>query len=120
MSRMTRGARPRGPHRGMPAIQSVRVGRVNTFLPLLPAPPEWTTEALCAQTDPDAFFPEKGGTTRAAKAVCARCDVRELCLAYALERRERYGVWGGLSERERRLLLPQPAATEPDETEEAA
>ena len=61
-------------------------------------------EALCAQTDPEAFFPEKGGSTREAKRVCSRCDVRADCLDYALAHDERFGIWGGLSERERRRL----------------
>jgi len=67
-------------------------------------PPEWTEQALCAQTDPEAFFPEKGGTTRPAKAMCATCPVRVECLEYALDNDERFGIWGGLSERERRKL----------------
>lgn len=64
----------------------------------------WQDQALCAETDPEAFFPEKGGSTREAKRVCRRCPVRAECLAYALERDERFGIWGGLSERERRRL----------------
>ena len=64
----------------------------------------WRDDALCAQTDPDAFFPEKGGSTAAAKATCAACDVRDQCLEYALQNDERYGIWGGLSERARRKL----------------
>ena len=64
----------------------------------------WQEEALCAQTDPEAFFPEKGGSTRDAKSVCGRCDVRADCLDYALANDERFGIWGGLSERERRRL----------------
>ncbi len=64
----------------------------------------WQERALCAQTDPEAFFPEKGGSTREAKKVCARCDVRAECLEYALAHDERFGIWGGLSERERRKL----------------
>jgi WhiB family transcriptional regulator, redox-sensing transcriptional regulator len=64
----------------------------------------WQDQALCAQTDPEAFFPEKGGSTREAKKVCASCDVRAQCLEYALENDERFGIWGGLSERERRRL----------------
>ncbi|MDQ1484195.1 MAG: WhiB family transcriptional regulator, redox-sensing transcriptional regulator [Actinomycetota bacterium] len=62
----------------------------------------WQERALCAQTDPEAFFPEKGGSTRDAKKVCVGCDVRAECLEYALEHDERFGIWGGLSERERR------------------
>lgn len=64
----------------------------------------WQERALCAQTDPEAFFPEKGGSTREAKKVCSGCEVRAECLDYALENDERFGIWGGLSERERRKL----------------
>ncbi len=65
---------------------------------------EWQDRALCAQTDPEAFFPEKGGSTREAKRICQVCDVRSECLEYALAHDERFGIWGGLSERERRKL----------------
>ncbi len=64
----------------------------------------WQVDALCAQTDPEAFFPEKGGSTRDAKRICTTCDVRDQCLEYALQNDERFGIWGGLSERERRKL----------------
>lgn len=67
----------------------------------------WQADALCAQTDPEAFFPEKGGSTRDAKRVCSECPVREACLEYAMENDERFGIWGGLSERERRRLRKQ-------------
>lgn len=67
----------------------------------------WQSDALCAQTDPEAFFPEKGGSTRDAKKVCAACNVRSQCLEYALANDERFGIWGGLSERERRRLRKQ-------------
>lgn len=66
--------------------------------------PDWIDQALCAQTDPEIFFVEKGGSTREAKAVCARCPVRLKCLEEALRTGERHGVRGGLSERERRKL----------------
>ena len=65
---------------------------------------EWQERALCAQTDPEAFFPEKGGSTREAKKVCTDCEVKTECLEYALANDERFGIWGGLSERERRRL----------------
>lgn len=65
---------------------------------------EWQEQALCAQTDPEAFFPEKGGSTREAKRICQGCPVRDECLEFALEHDERFGIWGGLSERERRRL----------------
>jgi WhiB family redox-sensing transcriptional regulator len=64
----------------------------------------WQDNALCAQTDPEAFFPEKGGSTREAKKVCLSCDVKAECLEYALANDERFGIWGGLSERERRRI----------------
>lgn len=67
----------------------------------------WREDALCATTDPEAFFPEKGGSTREAKRVCAACDVRKECLEFALDHDERFGIWGGLSERERRRLKKQ-------------
>ena len=67
-------------------------------------PPAWHEDALCAQTDPEAFFPEKGGSTREAKKICVGCEVRSECLEYALANDERFGIWGGLSERERRKL----------------
>ncbi|HWI30322.1 MAG TPA: WhiB family transcriptional regulator [Microbacterium sp.] len=67
-------------------------------------PLSWQTDALCAQTDPEAFFPEKGGSTRDAKRICTTCEVRGECLEYALQNDERFGIWGGLSERERRKL----------------
>jgi WhiB family redox-sensing transcriptional regulator len=66
--------------------------------------PDWQERALCAQTDPEAFFPEKGGSTREAKRICSGCEVRAECLDYALAHDERFGIWGGLSERERRRL----------------
>ena len=64
----------------------------------------WQERALCAQTDPEAFFPEKGGSTREAKRICQGCEVKGECLEYALHNDERFGIWGGLSERERRRL----------------
>ncbi len=67
-------------------------------------PLAWQTDSLCAQTDPEAFFPEKGGSTRDAKKICTSCEVRNQCLEYALQNDERFGIWGGLSERERRKL----------------
>lgn len=65
---------------------------------------QWQDRALCAQTDPEAFFPEKGGSTREAKRICQGCEVKDECLEYALAHDERFGIWGGLSERERRKL----------------
>lgn len=82
-------------------------------------PAEWRRQANCAGVDPDLFYPERGGSKvlqaeqiRQAKAVCASCVVRAQCLASALEHQEAHGIWGGLSERERRRLqtkLPRVA-----------
>ncbi len=68
---------------------------------LLASPPAWQELGLCAQTDPEAFFPEKGGSVAAAKQICSRCEVRIECLNYALDRGEVFGVWGGMTLRER-------------------
>lgn len=65
---------------------------------------DWYADALCAQTDPEAFFPEKGGSVADARKTCAACDVREQCLQYALDNNERHGIWGGLNERDRRKV----------------
>lgn len=71
-----------------------------------PIEPEesWQNLANCLGVDPDLFFPERGASTKEAKAVCRACVVREDCLEYALENSEKFGIWGGLSERERRRL----------------
>ena len=65
---------------------------------------EWRDRGTCAEVDPELFFPEKGGSAREAKKVCASCEVRAECLEYALAADERYGIWGGLAEQERRPL----------------
>ncbi len=67
-------------------------------------PEHWTELALCQETDPEAFFPEKGESTRPAKRVCRACEVRSECLDYALRTSQAWGVWGGLSTLERRSL----------------
>lgn len=74
-------------------------------------PGDWREWALCAEVDPDAFFPEKGESTRSAKAICRRCLVRVECLRSALANDERFGVWGGLSDRERRRLRRMSAGS---------
>jgi WhiB family transcriptional regulator, redox-sensing transcriptional regulator len=74
----------------------------------------WQDLALCAEVDPELHFPEKGESSRPAKSVCRSCEVREPCLGYALETGQRFGVWGGLSERElRRLRRAAPQASSP-------
>ena len=76
-------------------------------------PPDWTEQALCAEVDPELHFPEKGGSTREAKAVCRACEVRAECLDYALKTDQRFGIWGGLSEQQRRRLKRERPATAP-------
>ncbi len=70
----------------------------------------WMLEARCLDADPEAFFPEKGGSTREAKRICGICPVQEECLEYALERDQRFGIWGGMSERERRRFKRRRSA----------
>ncbi len=64
----------------------------------------WQDQATCLGVDPDLFFPERGASTREAKEVCRGCVVRAECLEYALVNSEKFGIWGGMSERERRRL----------------
>lgn len=62
----------------------------------------WMDEALCAQTDPEIFFPDKGGSTKNAKRICGGYDVKQDCLEYALRTGQTVGIWGGLSPRQLR------------------
>jgi hypothetical protein len=78
--------------------------RVDVYPALTVQPPAWTIDALCAKIDTDMFFPDKGGSTREGKQVCGACPVRAECLAYALANHERFGIWGGYTERDRRLM----------------
>lgn len=94
----TTGTRPSQP-RLLPSAASL------ASLAALAGDEPWMEDALCAETDQEAFFPDKGGSTRAGKSVCQRCGVQAECLEYALEHDERFGIWGGMSERERRPLL---------------
>ena len=76
-------------------------------------PELWRVLANCLGADPDLFFPERGAGTKEAKAVCSGCEVRDDCLEYALERGEKHGIWGGLSDRERRLIVRYQLANTP-------
>lgn len=67
----------------------------------------WRQRAACQGLDPDIFYPISEDDADEAKAVCAGCSVRQLCLDFALVHRERDGVWGGLTDRERRRLVRQ-------------
>ena len=66
--------------------------------------PEFYKDANCTGENQDLFFPERGGSTVKAKAICKECKVREECLEFAVERKERFGIWGVKSERERRAI----------------
>ena len=65
----------------------------------------WRNRAACRGVDPDIFYPVSEEDAVQAKAICAQCPVREACLEYALAARERDGVWGGATERERRRMI---------------
>ena len=69
----------------------------------------WQDYANCLGVVPDLFFPERGASTREAKEVCRGCVVREDCLEFALQNGEKFGIWGGMSERERRRIRRQRA-----------
>lgn len=76
----------------------------------IPTPDKsWQDFAGCLGVDPDLFFPERGASTREAKEVCRGCVVREECLDYALANGEKFGIWGGFSEKERRTIRRQRA-----------
>ena len=65
---------------------------------------DWQSRANCMGVDPELFFPERGSSTREAKVVCRGCVVREDCLEFAIANGEKFGIWGGMSERERRRV----------------
>ena len=73
------------------------------------APPNltWRQHAACRGLEPEVFYPVSEEQTEEAKAICRECPVREPCLEYALANRERDGVWGGATERERRRMIRQ-------------
>ena len=67
----------------------------------------WRKRAACRGIDPEVFYPVSDEDAEEAKAVCALCPVRQSCLEFGLANREREGVWGGTTERERRRILRQ-------------
>lgn len=72
----------------------------------------WQDYANCRGADADLFFPERGASTRRAKAICGACEVKKDCLDYAIRHGEKFGIWGGLSERERRRIRRQRTITQ--------
>ena len=71
----------------------------------------WQDLANCRGADPDLFFPERGASTRTAKSICRECSVQAECLEFAIVSSEKFGIWGGLSERDRRKIRRERAAT---------
>jgi WhiB family transcriptional regulator, redox-sensing transcriptional regulator len=92
VSRVSRGRVPR---------MSTRIGADLASITAVADEP-WSKLGVCMTTDPDLFFPDKGVNVVEAKKVCAGCPVVVECASYAVRADERYGVWGGLSERDRR------------------
>jgi len=64
----------------------------------------WQDNANCKGANANLFFPERGASTRTAKGICRECQVRGACLEFAITTGEKFGIWGGLSERERRRI----------------
>src|SRR6187455_2318195 len=97
--------------RGPPVRIDPTLGGGLVQLPITTDPEDrgWQDYANCLGVDPDLFFPERGASTREAKEVCRGCVVREDCLEYALDNGEKFGIWGGMSERKRRRLRRQRA-----------
>jgi len=77
----------------------MRIGRKHLMLDT-----SWQRFSNCLGVDPDLFFPERGASTREAKEVCRACVVQHDCLEFALQNSEKFGIWGGMSERERRRI----------------
>ena len=80
---------------------------LNIIDELIGGMPSWTEEANCKGAEADLFFPERGASTRKEKAICMACSVQPECLEYAIENSEKFGIWGGMSERERRRIKRQ-------------
>jgi WhiB family redox-sensing transcriptional regulator len=97
---------PEPPNRAKKQVTDLRGAPVGDLMELILQTPDrsWQRQANCMGVDPDLFFPERGASTREAKEVCRGCVVREDCLEYALANGEKFGIWGGLSERERRKI----------------
>ncbi len=94
----------------MPAPVSIRPAGSRENVPTFEEPgdilasPAFMDLGSCRGVDPEIFFPDRGESLAPAKAVCAECIVNDECLEFALANGERFGVWGGTSERERRRI----------------
>ena len=65
---------------------------------------KWMDDAACRETDPDLFYPESAVANKDAKKVCQTCSVVTQCLEYALDHPEEWGIWGGTSQEERKVM----------------
>ncbi|MGZ4130278.1 MAG: WhiB family transcriptional regulator [Actinomycetota bacterium] len=91
---------------GAAVIRTRSSGIDLTDLPNNPSPPDmWQDAAACFGIDPDVFFPTSEEEAGPALAHCSVCGIREMCLSWALKNGERYGVWGGLTEQQRRRVV---------------
>ena len=91
--------------------------QATTLESVVPDQNRWQDFGNCLGVDPDLFFPERGASTREAKEICRGCVVREDCLEHALANGEKFGIWGGMSERERRRIRRQRALARANNTE---
>ncbi|QAY70023.1 WhiB family transcriptional regulator [Xylanimonas protaetiae] len=101
-----------------------RLPRMNVW-PADFQPRRWLTDdeaaqAACAQADPDAWFPERGGSTQEPKRLCATCPIRLACLTVGLTRREPHGIYGGTTVKERTSMLKRSALDSPGLPTESA
>lgn len=98
-----------------PALQATGMCRQINYTAIfeaMPKLPEWIADAPCSQADPELFFPEaheSRANVALAKRVCAACPVRQECLEWALDRGEKFGIYGGLTSTQRRKVLRQRA-----------
>jgi len=84
-----------------------------------PASWRWRQRAACLSADPDLFFPDRGESAEPARQVCAQCPVRQPCLEFAISHGIMHGIWGGLTERERRALRTRHGSASQRERDEA-
>lgn len=95
----------------MPVAELEQIDRrilFNSMAEML-ADQDWRAHGACSGTDPNLWFAVGAIEHRHAKSICRRCPVREQCLAYAMEAPVDHGIWGGLTERERRRFRRQAA-----------
>lgn len=71
---------------------------------------DWQARGLCRGVEPEVFFPVSEEDAWRAKEICGTCVVRETCLTFSLQNRERYGVWGGVTEKERQDMFRRGVA----------